>query len=93
LKLRDIAERLHCRLEGAAGSGDTDIHRVAGIEHAGPGDLTFVANPRYRALVGQTRASAVILATSCAQTIPTSPSRTRSHCSRRRRRPSQASIG
>ena len=59
LKLRDIAERLHCRLEGAA--EDVDIFRVAGIEQAGPGDLTFVANPRYHAQLRYTRASAVIL--------------------------------
>ncbi len=36
--------------------------RVAGIEHAQPGDITFVANPRYARLLGSTRASAVILA-------------------------------
>ena len=34
---------------------------MAGIEQAGPGDLTFVANPRYHARVAATRASAVIL--------------------------------
>ncbi len=38
-----------------------DITRVAGIEHAGPGDLTFVANPKYLSLAATTRASAVIL--------------------------------
>jgi UDP-3-O-[3-hydroxymyristoyl] glucosamine N-acyltransferase len=59
LKLREIAERLHCRLEGAA--GDPEIVRVAGIERAQPGDLTFLANPRYHALLKTTRASAVIL--------------------------------
>jgi UDP-3-O-[3-hydroxymyristoyl] glucosamine N-acyltransferase len=59
LKLRDIAERLHCRLDGTA--GDLEIVRVAGIEQAGPGDLTFIANPKYRPLLGATRASAVIL--------------------------------
>lgn len=59
LTLRDIAERLHCRLEGAV--DDVDIVRVAGIEQAGPGDLTFVANPRYHAQLRYTRASAVIL--------------------------------
>jgi len=58
LKLRDIAERLACRLEG---NGDVDIQRVAGIEQAGPGDLTFFANPRYTAALRETRASAVIL--------------------------------
>jgi UDP-3-O-[3-hydroxymyristoyl] glucosamine N-acyltransferase len=60
LKLRDIAERLDCRLEG--GADDVEIVRVAGIEHAEPGDLTFVANPRYQSLLPTTQASAVILA-------------------------------
>src|SRR5215831_5335489 len=60
LKLRDIAERLDCRLE--AGADDIEIVRVAGIEHAQAGDLTFVANPRYQSLLPTTQASAVILA-------------------------------
>jgi len=60
LKLRDLAERLRCRIEG---DGDIEIRRVAGIERAGPGDLTFVANPRYASHLKTTRASAVILAT------------------------------
>jgi UDP-3-O-[3-hydroxymyristoyl] glucosamine N-acyltransferase len=58
LKLRDLAERLRCRLEG---DGDLDITRVAGLEDAGPGDLTFLANPKYASLVAHTRASAIIL--------------------------------
>ena len=58
MKLRDLAERLHCRLEG---DGNIEILRVAGIEHAESGDLTFVANRRYDALLSSTRASAVIL--------------------------------
>jgi UDP-3-O-[3-hydroxymyristoyl] glucosamine N-acyltransferase len=61
VKLRDIAERLKCRLEAGAADDSVEIHRVAGIEHAGSGDLTFVANPRYQALIAQTRASAIIL--------------------------------
>jgi UDP-3-O-[3-hydroxymyristoyl] glucosamine N-acyltransferase len=60
VKLRDLAERLGCRLDTAA-SGGVEIARVAGIEQAGPGDLTFVANPRYQSRVPDTRASAVIL--------------------------------
>jgi UDP-3-O-[3-hydroxymyristoyl] glucosamine N-acyltransferase len=58
LKLRDLAERLDCRLEG---DGNIDILRVSGIEQAQPGDLTFVANRRYYPLLRSTRASAVIL--------------------------------
>jgi UDP-3-O-[3-hydroxymyristoyl] glucosamine N-acyltransferase len=57
LKLRDIAERIECRLEG---DGDIEIRRVAAIEDAGPGDLTFFANPKYAAELRQTHASAVI---------------------------------
>jgi UDP-3-O-[3-hydroxymyristoyl] glucosamine N-acyltransferase len=44
VKLRDLAERIDCRLEG---NGDLDIQRVAGIQDAGDGDLTFLANPKY----------------------------------------------
>jgi UDP-3-O-[3-hydroxymyristoyl] glucosamine N-acyltransferase len=58
LKLRDIADRLHCRLEG---DGDVDIVRVAAIHKAGAGDLTFVSNARYLSELATTRASAVIL--------------------------------
>jgi UDP-3-O-[3-hydroxymyristoyl] glucosamine N-acyltransferase len=58
MKLRELAERLACRLEG---DGEIDIVRVAGIDAAGPGDLTFVANPKYLAALAATRASAVLL--------------------------------
>ena len=58
MKLRDIADRLGCRLEG---DGDVEILRVAGIEQAGPGDLTFFTNPKYMLALHDTRASAVIL--------------------------------
>jgi len=59
VKLRDIAERLGCGLDG---DGAIEIARVAGIEHAQPGDLTFLANARYHPHLASTRASAVIVA-------------------------------
>jgi len=59
LKLKVLAERLHCALDG---DGDVEIERIAAIEKAGPGDLTFVANPKYVAQLATTRASAVIVA-------------------------------
>jgi UDP-3-O-[3-hydroxymyristoyl] glucosamine N-acyltransferase len=59
LNLREIAQRLACRLEG---DGDLEVHRVAGIEQAEAGDLTFLANPRYASALRTTRATAVILA-------------------------------
>lgn len=58
MTLSDLAARLECRLEG---DGELDVQRVAGIEDAGPGDLTFFANTRYAAALNRTRASAVIL--------------------------------
>jgi UDP-3-O-[3-hydroxymyristoyl] glucosamine N-acyltransferase len=58
LKLHEVAARLDCRLDG---DGDVEIVRVAGIQHAQPGDLTFVANARYLPQLASTRASAVIL--------------------------------
>ena len=58
MNLRDLSDRLGTRLEG---DGDIEILRVAGIEHAGPGDMTFVASPRYASLLATTRASAVIV--------------------------------
>ena len=58
MKLWELAERLACRLEG---DGEIDIVRVAGVEDARPGDLTFVANPKYLAALSTTRASAVLL--------------------------------
>jgi UDP-3-O-[3-hydroxymyristoyl] glucosamine N-acyltransferase len=59
VKLSEIADHLGCRLEG---DGEVEIGRVSGIEDAGPGDLTFVSNPRYASALRRTRASAVILA-------------------------------
>lgn len=59
LKLRDLAARLDCRLEG---DGAVEIRGLAGIETAEAGDLTFFANPRYARALRSTRAAAVILA-------------------------------
>src|SRR5262245_60238016 len=58
MKLKDVADRLQCRLEG---SGDVEIVRVAGIRDAQPGDITFLAHPKYVADLAATQASAVIL--------------------------------
>jgi UDP-3-O-[3-hydroxymyristoyl] glucosamine N-acyltransferase len=59
VKLRELAERLGGELRG---DGEVEISGVCGIEQAGPGDLTFLANPRYAGHLAATRASAVILA-------------------------------
>jgi UDP-3-O-[3-hydroxymyristoyl] glucosamine N-acyltransferase len=56
--LGELARRLECPVEGDAA---IEIRRVATLEDAGPGDLTFLANPRYAGKLAATRASAVIL--------------------------------
>jgi UDP-3-O-[3-hydroxymyristoyl] glucosamine N-acyltransferase len=60
MRLAQIASALDTRLEN--GSPDTDITGVAGIEQAGAGQLTFVANPKYAAAARKTNAAAVIVA-------------------------------
>jgi len=59
MKLSEIAEKLGCKLEGDA---NAEIRAVAGIEDAGPGDLTFLANLKYRPALETTRASAILIA-------------------------------
>jgi UDP-3-O-[3-hydroxymyristoyl] glucosamine N-acyltransferase len=58
LKLKDLAARLDCRLEG---DGEIEVSRITGLEQARPGDVAFLANPRYTAAMHETQASAVIL--------------------------------
>ncbi|HLV88067.1 MAG TPA: UDP-3-O-(3-hydroxymyristoyl)glucosamine N-acyltransferase [Candidatus Sulfotelmatobacter sp.] len=60
MKLSAIASALDLRIEN--GSPDTEISGLNGIEQAGPGDLTFVSNPKYAPAARTTRASAVIVA-------------------------------
>jgi len=43
------------------GDGAAPIDRVAAIDEAGPGDITFLSNPRYRRFLAQCRATAVIV--------------------------------
>jgi UDP-3-O-[3-hydroxymyristoyl] glucosamine N-acyltransferase len=58
MKLADLAQKLGCRLEG---DPHVEITGVAGIEHAAPGHLTFLANRRYFPLLKTTRASALLI--------------------------------
>lgn len=56
--LREIAD-----LVGGVVEGDASvlITGVAGIKDAGPGDVTFVGNPKYLPLLATTKASAIIV--------------------------------
>jgi len=56
--LRELAEALGCTLEG---DGAVEIRGIRGVREAEPGDLTFVANPRYLETLRSSRAAAVLL--------------------------------
>jgi UDP-3-O-[3-hydroxymyristoyl] glucosamine N-acyltransferase len=58
MTLREIADLLEGEIDG---SGSVDIIRVAKIEEAGEGDITFIANPKYAKHIGATAASCVIV--------------------------------
>jgi len=58
--LEELARRLECRLDGDGRAPLTEVTRVAALDEAGPGDLTFLANSKYTARLASTRASAVL---------------------------------
>lgn len=58
MKLRELAGRLGCELQG---DGEIEIAGVAGMDHAGPGQVTFLANSKYAAKVKHTRAGAILV--------------------------------
>ncbi|HCV43301.1 MAG TPA: UDP-3-O-(3-hydroxymyristoyl)glucosamine N-acyltransferase [Bacteroidetes bacterium] len=58
MKLRDIATLLDAEI---VGNDTIEIRRVAKIEEAKEGDISFVANLKYAKFLGTTRASAVIV--------------------------------
>src|SRR3990170_2467015 len=58
MRLRELAEKLECRL---VGDGEIDVRGLAPFDEAEDGDVTFVAHPRYLVKLEATRASAVIL--------------------------------
>jgi UDP-3-O-[3-hydroxymyristoyl] glucosamine N-acyltransferase len=59
MKLGEIAEKLNCELFG---DPEIEIAGVAGMEHAGPSELTFLANPKYAPKVKHARAAAILIA-------------------------------
>lgn len=58
MKLAKLAEYLDATLHG---DPSAEITRVAGIDMAGPGDLTFVSNPKYAATARITKATAIVV--------------------------------
>ncbi|MFQ5585514.1 MAG: UDP-3-O-(3-hydroxymyristoyl)glucosamine N-acyltransferase [Thermodesulfobacteriota bacterium] len=57
-RLRELATLVDGEV---AGDGETEIEGVAPLEDAAPGDISFIANPKYRYLLTETKASAVIV--------------------------------
>jgi UDP-3-O-[3-hydroxymyristoyl] glucosamine N-acyltransferase len=59
MTVREIAAWVAGRVEGDA---ERPVTGVAGLHEAGPGDVAFLANPRYGADMADTRAAAVVVA-------------------------------
>ncbi len=58
MTLADLAAHLGAQLHG---DPNVEITRVTAIDTAGPGDITFVSNPKYISLASTTKATAVIV--------------------------------
>ncbi|MGD1976081.1 MAG: UDP-3-O-(3-hydroxymyristoyl)glucosamine N-acyltransferase [Gammaproteobacteria bacterium] len=69
VRLGDLAERSDCELRG---DPDVEVTGVATLARAGPGEISFLANPAYREFLAETRAAAVILAEKDADRCPVS---------------------
>jgi UDP-3-O-[3-hydroxymyristoyl] glucosamine N-acyltransferase len=65
--LSELAVEVGADLRGNPGAR---IDGVATLEHAGPGDICFLGNAKYRKFLATTRASAVILAEADAAACP-----------------------
>ncbi len=66
MKLAELADLTGARVETGssnpeASSSNLDIHGAAGLDDAGNGQVTFLANPRYTPRVKATKASAIYL--------------------------------
>lgn len=56
--LKELAERLGAEVHG---DPECTIASVSALDNAGKGDITFLSNPKFRHLLNETRASAVIV--------------------------------
>lgn len=77
-RLADIAARIGAELRagpavadaGGASVADTEVSALSPLQEAGPGTLSFLASPKYRAHLARTRATAVIVSPSLASECP-----------------------
>jgi UDP-3-O-[3-hydroxymyristoyl] glucosamine N-acyltransferase len=63
----EIAERFGLQVHG---DGAAAVHGVATLAHAGPGQLSFLSNPRYRAQLADSAAAIVVLRADDAEAAP-----------------------
>ena len=76
--LDELAARVGARIEtvpapgGPSGAPGALLHGVRALDEAGPNDVAFYANPRYRAQLAATRAGAVLVAEDEAALVPAS---------------------
>ena len=66
-KLSDLANKLGLTLKGE----DKNVSGVATLEEAGPGDISFLANPKYIPQLAATRAGAVVIHPDHSDAVPT----------------------
>lgn len=67
LTLAQLAAELDAQLYG---DGDILVTGLGSLKSAGPGELTFLANPKYRSFLEQTRAGAVLCTPDHAASCP-----------------------
>ena len=68
VSLGELAVRFGCELRG---DPDTLVDHVATLAGAGAGSVSFLANPRYKSQLAQTRATVVVLDKASAEACPT----------------------
>ncbi len=56
--LSQLAQALNAKLSG---SGDIEISRIANLKTAGEGEISFLSDPRYRSVLAESGASAVLI--------------------------------
>ena len=59
MKLSELAEQTNSTI--GSGSPELEITGGAGLDIAAPGDITFLANPKYTPQIKETKASAIFL--------------------------------
>src|SRR5690242_11748004 len=59
MKLSELAEKTFSTL--SHGSSDMEIESAAGLDIAGPTQISFLANPKYTPQVDDTKAAAIFL--------------------------------